>query len=372
MIVKGEAVSLERREAFTEVGDSSNPPGNDGLETAPPSRPRFNLPLTPLMKTSPFLLAILGLCLGFSSLPGQTGPEASAEPQTEESAAEPEAETPPPTPAEARAVELYKGEMMSIRTWLAEWVDSAHQNQASAYRIPVLLSEKLAKVPTKGLPAKIAEAFAALRKNIDAHALLLKDLPKDDAEAMEWMETKLTDKEWSAQCDDLMASQSELQSTLAYAADAYGAGKESDLFQSTELSQFEDRWVVILGAYKNFEEAKSEAVKVAEATDTLFTLRDMIYDEKGLRYPDDFDDEVYAGQYAPRTSNYWSVGEEAIENHISVEMSSGYEGFEPGYFIGVGMIAETPEEAAKMADQLKKHAPGTYVKKTVIFYGCSR
>jgi hypothetical protein len=324
------------------------------------------------MKTSPLLLAIVGLCLGFSSLPGQTGPEASAEPQTEESAAEPEAETPPPTPAEARAVELYKGEMMSIRTWLAEWVDSAHQNQASAYRIPVLLSEKLAKVPTKGLPAKIAEAFAALRKNIDAHALLLKDLPKDDAEAMEWMETKLTDKEWSAQCDDLMASQSELQSTLAYAADAYGAGKESDLFQSTELSQFEDRWVVILGAYKNFEEAKSEAVKVAEATDTLFTLRDMIYDEKGLRYPDDFDDEVYAGQYAPRTSNYWSVGEEAIENHISVEMSSGYEGFEPGYFIGVGMIAETPEEAAKMADQLKKHAPGTYVKKTVIFYGCSR
>ena len=335
-----------------------------------PSKPP--LPPPKYMKTSPLLLAIVGLCLGFSSLPGQTGPEASAEPQTEESAAEPEAETPPPTPAEARAVELYKGEMMSIRTWLAEWVDSAHQNQASAYRIPVLLSEKLAKVPTKGLPAKIAEAFAALRKNIDAHALLLKDLPKDDAEAMEWMETKLTDKEWSAQCDDLMASQSELQSTLAYAADAYGAGKESDLFQSTELSQFEDRWVVILGAYKNFEEAKSEAVKVAEATDTLFTLRDMIYDEKGLRYPDDFDDEVYAGQYAPRTSNYWSVGEEAIEKHISVEMSSGYEGFEPGYFIGVGMIAETPEEAAKMADQLKKHAPGTYVKKTVIFYGCSR
>lgn len=276
------------------------------------------------------------------------------------------------TPAEQEAVGAYKSQMLAIQAWLTQYLESPDRSEARAYRIPLLISEKLATVETKGLPAGIAEPFAALRKNLETHAALLKEIPKDDAEAMEWMATKLGDKKWAAQTEALRAEQSDLEQKLAYAAEPYGAGKESDLFRATELSQYKDRWVVILGAYKNFEQAEAEAKNVAKATNTRFSLRGMIHDKKGLRMPDDFEDEVYAGQYVQRSSNEWFEGETQIMNHISVEDSSGYEGFEPGYFIGVGFIADTPAQAAEKAAEFKKHAPGTYVKKAVIFMGCNR
>jgi hypothetical protein len=314
----------------------------------------------------------MALCLG--GLRAQSSPEESDPGQAaevvEEAAEEPEKVV--LTEAEAKAVELYKEQMMAIRTWLEEWVHSAHASEASAYRIPVLLSEKLGKVTTEGLPAKISEPFAALKKNIDSQAELNKDLPEDDAEAMEWMANQLTDEKWTARNENLRAEQSELQNNLVYAADACGAGLESDLFQSTELSMYEDRWVVILGTHKKFEDAKAEAMKVAEAIQVHFTLRDMIFDSKGLRYPDDFEDEVFAGQYVQRSNNYWSEGDETMESFISVEMSSGYEGFEPGHYMGVASIAESPEDAAKLVEQVKEHAPGAHVKKALMYFGCSR
>lgn len=276
------------------------------------------------------------------------------------------------TASEQKAVDGYKVQMLAIQKWLTDYRDSTDGNEARAHRIPVLLAEKLTAVKATGLPARIAEPLAALQKNVNAQAALLKDIPKDDAEAMEWMITKLADEKWAAEADNLRAGQSELEHKLVYAAAPCGAGKESDLFQSTELSQIKERWVVILGAYKKFKEAQAEARKVAKATGTTFTLRGMIHDKKGLRMPDDLEDEVYAGQYVQRRGNDWAEGEKVFENHISVEMSAGYDGFEPGYYIPVGFIAETAAEAEKQAAVFKKHAPGTYVKKTEIFMGCDR
>jgi predicted phage-related endonuclease len=73
-----------------------------------------------------------------------------------------------------------------------------------------------------------------------------------------------------------------------------------------------------------------------------------------------------------RQANFASEGEKELENHISVEMSSDYEGFAPDYYITVGYIAESAEEAEKKAAEFKKLAPGTYVKKTKLFMGCDR
>ncbi len=276
------------------------------------------------------------------------------------------------TADEQKAVDGYKAQMLEIKTWLLDYIDSAHTNEARAYRTPVVVLEKLAGVKTEGLPAIITEPLAAYRKSVEAQALLLKDMPKDDAEAMEWMAKKLGDEKWAAEVDNLQAEQSELLSQLAYAAERCGAGKESDIYNITELSQFMDRWVVILGAFKDFEAAKADAMRVAEATKTTFSLRGMIHDEKGLRMPDDFEDEIYAGQYVQRGWNEWFEGEKEFSNHISVEDSSGYEGFEPGFFISVAFIAESAEEAEKKVEEFKKHAPGTYAKQTVIFMGCDR
>jgi hypothetical protein len=324
-----------------------------------------------IMKHKALFIVGLSLVMFAVGLRGQDDqPEGGAE-NTEVQPA-PEEEKIVLTADEQKAVDGYKAQMLEIKTWLLDYIDSAHENEARAYRTPVLVSEKLAGVKTEGLPAVITEPLAAYRKTVDEQALLLKDMPKDDAEAMEWMAKKLGDEKWAAEVDNLQAEQSERLSHLAYAAERCGAGKESDIFNITELSQFMDRWVVILGAFKDFDAAKADAVRVAEATKTTFTLRGMIHDEKGLRMPDDFEDEIYAGQYVLRAGNMWFEGEKEFENHISVEDSSGYEGFEPGFFISVGFIAESAEEAEKKVEEFKKHSPGTYAKQTVIFMGCDR
>jgi len=324
----------------------------------------MNCQMIPTRNTRRISHLIRDICLFFLMLGLHVQPSAAESEGAEEK--------PALTTSERKAVDRYKSQMLAIQTWLAEYIDSARSSEARAYRIPVLISKKLADVRTKGLPVRIAEPLNAVKANVDAHAALLKGLPDDDAEAMEWMYDRLGDARWAAKMESLQAEQSDFLQKLAYAADPYGAGKESDLFQSTELSQYKDRWVVILGAYQKFEQADAEARKVAKVTKTPFSLRGMIYDVKGLRMPDDFEDEVYAGQYVQRRSNSIYEGETVVENHISVEDSSAYEGFKPGYFIGVGFIAESADEAAKQAAVFKKHAPGTYVKKTAIFMGCDR
>jgi hypothetical protein len=323
-----------------------------------------------IMKTITLLKT--AICLLFLTV-GLHGQSPTVNPDSENTEAQESAEKKVIlTPAEQKAVDTYKSQMLAIQTWLTDYIDSAHNNEARAHRIPLLVSEKLANVTTDGLPAGIIQPFLKLKKNIDAHAAHLKDLPADDGDAMEWMANKLADEKWAAEANTLQTEQSELEQQLAYDADPFGAGKESDLFQITELSQIKDRWVVILGAYKKFTDAEAEAQKVAKATSTMFSLRGMIHDAKGLHMPDDLEDEVYAGQYVLRSRNELYDGDLVSENHISVEDSSGYEGFEPGYFIPVGFIAETAEEAEKQAAIFKKHAPGTYVKKTEIYMGCDR
>lgn len=134
--------------------------------------------------------------------------------------------------------------------------------------------------------------------------------------------------------------------------------------------QTKDRWVVILAAYKNFPEAKADGERIAKASKLQFSMRGMIYDKKGLRFPDKFDDPTWAGEYLMRRGNDWWIGDKNIGDHISIEKSSAYPGFAPHLYIVVGSIAATPQQAAKELERFKTFAPQAYVKKTKIYLGC--
>lgn len=134
--------------------------------------------------------------------------------------------------------------------------------------------------------------------------------------------------------------------------------------------QTKDRWVVILGVYKKFAEAKSDAQKFARACKVPFSMNGMIFDQKGLRFPDDLDDPVWAGEYLARRGNTGSIDGREVDEHISVERSDGYEGFAKGYYIVVGFIAETKESGLAQGERFKAFSKDTYVKKTRIYLGC--
>jgi hypothetical protein len=159
-----------------------------------------------------------------------------------------------------------------------------------------------------------------------------------------------------------------------FAAEAKGAKASRKATAEEEEPSVEDkmlpRWVIILGAYKTFAEAKADAEKFARASKVPFTMNGMIFDKKGLRYPDNFDDPVWAGEYLARRGNFgWSKNGELTE-HLSVERSEGYEGFAKNLYIVVGAISETKADGLAQEKRFKAFAPDTYVKKTRIYMGC--
>lgn len=146
------------------------------------------------------------------------------------------------------------------------------------------------------------------------------------------------------------------------------------LFSQPVFSQDDqnfDRWVVILSATKSFEEAKADAQKFAKATGIPFTMRGMIFDKKGLRYPDDFEEPGLAGGYACRTHNYAVEKGKELEVFLSIEKSAEYPGFAPGYYIVVAGIEDSAAAAAARKKPFAAVAPTAYVKKTRLYLGCS-
>jgi hypothetical protein len=261
--------------------------------------------------------------------------------------------------------------MLAVQTWLIKARDSAPTDAAS-YRIPAQLSAKLAAVRTKGLPAGLAAAFKAMRGAVDRYAAVFSEMPADDAAAAKWIGEKFKDNQFAELAGSRQAAMDDAGMELVAKADACGSGGSSDLSPTSMAAQTKDRWVVILAASKSFEEAKAEAQKAAKATSTLFSLRGMIFDKKGLRLPDNHEDELYAGQYVLRTGNACMEDGHEAENHISVEMSADYEGMAPGFYIAVACIAESAAAAEQKAAEFKAAAPSAYVKKTRIFLGCDR
>jgi hypothetical protein len=148
------------------------------------------------------------------------------------------------------------------------------------------------------------------------------------------------------------------------------AAPAPDSPEALEAQMSQPRWVVILGVYKEFAEAKADALKFSKASKVPFSMRGNVFDKKGLHFPKDIDDPLYAGQYVARSHNSSMEDKKDLEEHLSVERSDGYQGFAKGYYIVVGTIAETAKDGLAQAERFKAFSKDTYVKKTIIYLGC--
>lgn len=269
--------------------------------------------------------------------------------------------------SEAAAIEAFAQDMQALKDWIKAEQKAAETNESRYHLLPVKMPAQLERVRTAGLPPSLATPFAALVTNAEAHAKLLKTMPNEEEKVVEWMTARLSDSTFNEAVGELIGQHSEIESNLIGIAVEFKIGRQVDLF---DVSQIEDRWVVILSVYKDFPAAKADAERLAKASGMPFSMNGMIYDKKGLHYPDDYEDEVFAGLYVSRRHNGAEIAGEFVEQHLSVEISDDYQGLVPGYYIVVGCIAESAEEGDKWVAQFKSSAPDVYVKKTEIYLGC--
>lgn len=274
---------------------------------------------------------------------------------------------PPMSKAQAAAVESFAKDMQAVKDWIKAGQKAAETSEARYHMIPVRLPERLGKVRTEGLPPALSEPFAALVANTKTHAAALKDMPAEEAKVADWMAAKIADPKHNEAIGELVSKRSEIESALISAGVEYRIGRQVDI---NNVSQIEDRWIVILSVYKEFKQAKADAERIAKASGVPFSMNGMIYDKKGLRYPDNFEDEVFAGVYVSRRFNGTEINGTVVDHNISIEKSEDYQGFAPGCFIVVGCIAESADEGKTQAAKFKQHAPSAYVKKTELYFGC--
>ena len=134
----------------------------------------------------------------------------------------------------------------------------------------------------------------------------------------------------------------------------------------------ENRYVVILSVYKSFPEAREDAEKIGKAAKLPFSMEGRVFDKKrGLIYPDNFDDEVFRGQYVARRYHQTVLkGSDRDREYLSVERSDGYDGFKKGYYIVVAGVHDNSAAATAQTKRFTAWAPTAYPKKTRIYMGC--
>jgi hypothetical protein len=140
----------------------------------------------------------------------------------------------------------------------------------------------------------------------------------------------------------------------------------------TEISsEVRDKYLVILCAEREFSSAKQEAERVSQLSGVQFSIRGHIWDSnRGLILPDDCEDPIYCGEYAMRRYNELDLTEEHPVGYISVEKSEAYPNLEKGYYIALGAICNSNQEAEDELLKFKPFAPKAYVAKTQIYMGC--
>lgn len=137
-----------------------------------------------------------------------------------------------------------------------------------------------------------------------------------------------------------------------------------------DYESIEPRNLIILGSFTDYPSAVKAAVKISKKTKIPYTSRGLVWDDKrGLIFPDNFDDIVFAGDYSGRRSQFDCNNQGT--DCISVEKSDFYQGFTKGLYIIVGGVLETTDPTNKpLFDKFKKSVKDTYIKETPIFMGC--
>jgi len=129
--------------------------------------------------------------------------------------------------------------------------------------------------------------------------------------------------------------------------------------------------ILVVGSYRSYGEALRAAKSLSARSGLPYGDRGMIYDKKrGLIWPDDNSDEMWAGRYAPRRyDNECDMAESG--SCLTVERSGAYEGFTPGLYIVVSGVLDRTEDRATRLAAAREVVPGAYVKQTTVYLGCT-
>lgn len=124
--------------------------------------------------------------------------------------------------------------------------------------------------------------------------------------------------------------------------------------------------ILVASSHRSYAGALRAAQTFSRKAAIPYDSRGLILDEeRGLIWPDDSEDDIWAGQYAPRRYD------ECVDGPcVTIERSDGYEGFKSGLYIVVAGITRSDVESASRLASARRHAPGAYVRQTVLYMGC--
>jgi hypothetical protein len=155
---------------------------------------------------------------------------------------------------------------------------------------------------------------------------------------------------------------------VAFVLGAQAGAPEADIENPSEVR---DKYLVILCAEREFSSAKQEAERVSMLSGVQFSMNGNVWDSnRGLIIPDDCRDPIYCGEYVARRYNELDLTAANPVGYISVEKSEAYPRLQKGYYIALGAICDSNEEAERELLKFKPFAPKAYVAKTEIYMGC--
>jgi len=132
--------------------------------------------------------------------------------------------------------------------------------------------------------------------------------------------------------------------------------------------------LVIVAAATTPDGAIEAGRAIASKAGVPFSTRGLLVKDDDLRFPEDHDDEAYAGGYLLRRIED-DCGMSAKPNEgvlgpcLTVERSSAYPGLKPGLFLVLARITDRNEAASAVA-AWRKIVPGAYAARTTIYMGC--
>lgn len=129
--------------------------------------------------------------------------------------------------------------------------------------------------------------------------------------------------------------------------------------------------ILIAGSFRSYDAALRAAKDVAAVTGLKDGTHSMVYDdERGLILPDSANGP-WAGRYVSRRDDECGDGRgNPRAPCVTVELSSAYDGFEPGYFIVVAGVMWRSAERNLRLEQVREVVPDAYVKETTLYLGC--